>query len=109
MLKFKTLCRSTYVLLFMIALFLIRISPKTIVTHINGDGIADSYGNRFVLLLEPTLYTIISEVVIHVAKLKRNKTGLQDVNFILASEYSWIGALIVIFVTFIVMMWIQIN
>ncbi|MCT3290116.1 DUF1648 domain-containing protein [Lactiplantibacillus pentosus] len=109
MLKFKTFCRSAYALLYVIALVFISISPKTIATHINGNGMADAHGNRFLLLLAPLLYTIVVELVIYATKRKRTKAGLKDVNFILASEYRWIGALIVIFVVFVIMMWIQIN
>lgn len=109
MLKFKTFCRSAYALLYVIALVFISISPKTITTHINGNGIADAHGSRVLLLLAPLLYSIVAELVIHATKRRRIQAGLRDVNFILASEYRWIGALIVIFVVFVIMMWIQIN
>lgn len=108
MLKFKTFCRSAYVLLYVITLAFISISPKTITTHINGNGIADAHGSRVLLLLAPLLYSIVAELVIHATKRRRIQAGLRD-NFILASEYRWIGALIVIFVVFVIMMWIQIN
>ncbi|KRK26188.1 hypothetical protein FD24_GL002529 [Lactiplantibacillus pentosus DSM 20314] len=59
--------------------------------------------------MAPLLYSIVAELVIHATKRRRIQAGLRDVNFILASEYRWIGALIVIFVVFVIMMWIQIN
>lgn len=106
--RFNLFCLIAVVALYAICLGMIAMAPATIAVHFGSVGQADSLGSRWYLLLEPTLFSVIAQIMTMVLKYRRKRQGLQAIPNTLPGEYAMIGILVVLFVLFTGLMWQQI-
>jgi protein-S-isoprenylcysteine O-methyltransferase Ste14 len=107
--KYRLLTGSFAGVGFVITLVLMLLAPKIVVMHFAGGGIADSWGGRAGLFLEPVLLLIIAFFCDHAAVRERKREDLSDFTQLLPSEWRYVGMLLLCTVGFTVLQMYQIG
>ena len=107
--KYRLLTGSFVGVGFVITLVLMMLAPATVVMHFAGGGVADSWGSRAGLFLEPVLLLVIAVFSDRAAVREHRREDLSDFPQLLPSEWRYVTLLLACLVAFTLLQMYQIG
>ncbi|HBF75303.1 MAG TPA: hypothetical protein DDW71_08615 [Lactobacillus sp.] len=77
-------------------LILFFLAPHHIVMHFNDTGMADNWGNRVGLFLQPVLLAVITFICDRLASSRRKRDGLETMTIITYREWRFVSFIFVV-------------